>query len=358
MVELVSKSHKSGLASESLEKTVEAVTLEVALSAAKPEPVAMMLAGAVTLEVALPVPLGVCVPVAVAGAKTLEDALAVPLGVCVELSVTVAVPLLEPDTVAAAVTLEVALYVPEKVEVLVEELVIVAVNENGALINGAGASASVPTVTVVLQIAAKLLLKNVIVAPSRFGMTEPEVALRALAGGPLTETPEMPLTPVPRSIMSMLAGSSMTFVRAKVLGSPSSAAAAGCPGKVELMKTLAPAPRLMPVSRRPPPVPKWRVTSDTAREAWPGKRMKTHVAMATSCFAVPAQGSPPKTTLVALTVHAARPTHKADTTEKERVALHDSAGISARAVSKLEEDATTRLAAADTAEMLGKPYEA
>ena len=104
-------------------------------------------------------------------------------------------------------------------------------------------------------------------------MTDPGLALRALAGGPLTETPEIPVTLAPRSIISMLAGSSMTFVRAKVLGSPSSAAAAGCPGKVELMKTLALAPMLMPVSLRPPPVPRYTTTSETASEAWPGARM-------------------------------------------------------------------------------------
>ena len=114
-----------------------------------------------------------------------------------------------------------------EVELAVKELVIEAVTENGALINAAGASASVPAEIVVLQTAAKLPPKNVIVAPSRFGTTVPGLALRALAGGPLTETPEMPVTPVPRSIMSRLAGSSMTLVSAKVLGSPSSAAAAG-----------------------------------------------------------------------------------------------------------------------------------
>ena len=63
--------------------------------------------------------------------------------------------------------------------------------------------------------------------------------------------------------------------------------------------------------------------------------------MTASRFGVPSHGSPPKAKLEALTLHEALPTHAADTTENEPVALQDGGGMSAMAASKLEVDAAT-----------------
>jgi hypothetical protein len=172
------------------------------------------------------------------------------------------------------------------------------------------------------------------------------------------ESPEMPETSAPKSIMSRFAGSSRMLVRANVLGSPSSAAEAGWPGKVELMNTLAPEAMLMPVSLRPPPVPRNTLTPEIASEACPGVRMDTHVARAASCLVKPMQVSPLKELLEALTLHEALPTHASDTTEKELVALQDGAGMSERAVSRSDTDALTKSTAADRAETFGVPKDA